>query len=605
MGSPFFKIAVFISTLSISALVASSPTETIRSEKNKISIKASFPAFQALDEGGKIRVEMEGLLNTIEAGKPSVPVKTLKIALPAGKVLSNVTSSGEGRTTLRQKVTLNQSMHPISWATNPPNEKSRGLAPQIEGARYPASSLEYDVQVLHGVPVVVMNLYPITVSASLDEAEAFEGFSVQLELSDTRNETVGLADHQRDSLLSFIDNPEALSTYFSRQMADAYDYLILTSQTYAAYTGENGFKAFQEYLTSKNLKSKVVDVAQIQSTGTDKVEKIRNFIANEYKAAAIQYVLFAGSTADLPTRSLNSKIKAYFGNGWVDLEESIPSDFYYAALDGSFDGNKNGKWGETTDGTSGADVDFLPEVITGRVTLRSVDDLKNFVSKTLHVNKTAAPSDALLMGEVLFPEKKLTGGDYMDQLLGKVTEHGYTTEGYGTSWKIGRLYDSSSGEWTGAQALKEISTKTYSMVNHLGHSNANSNMRLSSSFGFPKFENTFPFFYYTQGCFAGTLSGSFVTKLVNYTKGAVAAVGNSTYGLAPEDPQPETTKTPGASHMLHRKFVHAVFTGGVKSLGEANEYSKKEYLGLKMAQEIRWVTFGAHYFGDPSLMLKY
>ena len=144
------------------------------------------------------------------------------------------------------------------------------------------------------------------------------------------------------------------------------------------------------------------------------------------------------------------------------------------------------------------------------------------------------------------------------------------------------------------------------MINHLGHSNTTYNMRMST-YEIDDFRNAKPFFYYTQGCFPGdfTANECFIELLVRHTNGAVASIANTSYGLGPEDPAPNTTETPGASQMLHRRFINAIFSEHVVNLGRANQVSKEEFIGLANTQEIRWVMWDANYFGDPSLELKY
>ena len=204
------------------------------------------------------------------------------------------------------------------------------------------------------------------------------------------------------------------------------------------------------------------------------------------------------------------------------------------------------------------------------------------------------------MGEELFAEMNLYGDDYMNQLVGACTDHSYETHGFTPEWKIAHLYDREHA-WGWSTATTTINEGGFSMVHHLGHSNSSYNMRMSSS-RIKKFTNPAPFFYYTQGCFPGdfTEDDCFIELLVRHEKSAVAAIANTSFGLGPEDPQPTTTATPGASQMLHRRFVDAVFAN-VDSMGRANQASKEAFIGLASAPEMRWVFWDAHYFGDPSL----
>jgi hypothetical protein len=420
--------------------------------------------------------------------------------------------------------------------------------------------------------------------------------------------------HELEQVRGLVDNPESVAPAVRTAVedADAYDYLIVSSATFISYDGPGGFKDLQDYLAARDLRSRVVDVATIQEStpGKDLQDKLRNFIRGEYQRAGIRYVLLAadgdsrGTGAVIPARRFWSKIRAFNGS-WTTLEENIPADLYYCCLDGDFDGNGNGKWGEPTDGTDGGDVDLLAEVAIGRIPMKTTTDLQNFVKKTIVVASRPAAKSVLLMGEELFAQMNLYGDEYMNQLVGTCTDHGYQTEGYEPDWAVSRLYDRES-TWGGSQALSTINGGDFSMVNHLGHSNQQYNMRMYNS-SVRRFANARPFFFYTQGCFPGdfTTNDCFVELLVRHDKGAVAAIANTCYGLGPEDPDPSQTTTPGASQMLHRRFIASALATDTPSLGRANQLSKEAFLGLAAAQEMRWVFWDATYFGDPSLKLSY
>jgi hypothetical protein len=234
--------------------------------------------------------------------------------------------------------------------------------------------------------------------------------------------------------------------------------------------------------------------------------------------------------------------------------------------------------------------------------MKTTAEMKNFVAKTIAYARPAQPRKALLMGEELFAEMNLYGDDYMNQLVGDCSDHGYQTHGFGAEWTFSRLYDRVQS-WSGSTALTTINEGGFSVVHHLGHSSTDYNMRMGSS-RIKKLTNATPFFFYTQGCFPGdfTANDCFIELLVRHQSAAVAAVANTSFGLGPEDPQPATTTTPGASQMLHRRFVDALCSGAADSMGKANQASKEAFIGLASAPEMRWVFWDAHYFGDPSLM---
>lgn len=583
----------------------------------EISVSLTFAAPDFTQNGsGQFVPHIDNLLNTVEAGLPGVPVKTLTLAIPAGFAFKKASLEEGQHNHYAVEIARVAALPPSSWQTNPPANLHEVPAPAIEGEQYPNARFEVSEQIFHGVRVAVVDVYPLVVGKDFKSSDFISSARLKLELRPLglRNPTSPLLTHQRKEVEDAVDNPEVITSYGIRSLGNAkagYDYLILSTKDLIAFEGENSLKDLQAGLNKRGLSSKIFDVEAVESSssGQDAPEKIRNFIKGEYQSSGIQYVLLAGrarndgtgSSDFIPARPLWSKIRAYMEGHWTTDEEQIASDMYYACLDGSYNGNGNDKWGEPTDGDTGGDVDFMCEVTVGRAALESTSDLQNFVRKTLWAYDHPIPKKALLLGELLFPELSIYGDDYMKQLVGQSTDHGFTTKGYTPDWQIDTLYDRDH-KWSGDEALDKINAGGYGMVNHLGHSNQSYNMRLSAFGALPDFQNATPFIYYSQGCLAGQFtSGSFIDKMVSNANAAVVAVGNSSYGLSPEDPDPSTTKTPGASQMLHRQFINAFFGTGDKTAGKAHQDSKKALNGLKSAQEIRWVDWSATYFGDPSL----
>lgn len=585
------------------AALAPADVAVAREGGEALVVRARFAAPRLAPLGGGVAVTVPGLGQTVEAGMPAVPVRTLAVALPPGTRLAGVEVSGPVSTLRAMNVTRNRSMVPYSWRDLDHTGVPVTTAPELP-AQYPRERATASVQVLHGVALAIVNVYPVVVDTKRGSLSVASEVSVRLRCAPDPAMQRGraLTGRERAQLAALVANPQELPA--ASALAGGYDYLILT--TAALMAPEGRLPDLVADLARRGLVARVVDVATIAAAGKDVPEKIRNFIRGEYQSSGIRYVLLAAdgdtgwtSSGPIPARRLWSKIRSYNGT-WHMLECKIPADLYYSNLDADFDGNGNGIWGEPADGANGGDVDLLSEVVVGRIPVDTAAELASVVAKTLEFARADQPRNVLLMGEELFAQMDLYGDEYMDQLVGACTDHAYQTQGYSPAWTAKRLYDR-QGAWNSTTALATINAGDFTYVHHLGHSNQTYNMRMSSS-RIKKFTNPRPFFYYTQGCFPGdfTSNDCFVEGLIRHDKGAAAAIANTCYGLGPEDPQPETTKTPGASQMLHRRFVDAALAGA-ESIGRANQDSKEAFIGLAASQEVRWVFWDAHVFGDPSL----
>jgi len=122
--------------------------------------------------------------------------------------------------------------------------------------------------------------------------------------------------------------------------------------------------------------------------GTDDAEKIRNMIKNYYEKENIQWVLLVGDTDVLPIRYVyNPDVLRFSPPESETVGDSYykPTDFYFADLDGDWDDDGDGEWGESSvNNQQGIDeIEWTPEVYVGRLPASNDEDLEIMVNKTL------------------------------------------------------------------------------------------------------------------------------------------------------------------------------------------------------------------------------
>src|SRR4030042_6199802 len=150
------------------------------------------------------------------------------------------------------------------------------------------------------------------------------------------------------------------------------------------------FQRLVDWKTKKGIPSTIVLVSWINSnyTGYDLQEKIRNFIIDAYTNWGTVYILLGGS-GDYRTSGQNlvptrKAWYTYAGGGDID---SMPSDLYYADLDGDWDFDNDHVFGELND-----NVDMYADVFVGRASVYNVSMAQNFVNKALNYEKNP-PTD--------------------------------------------------------------------------------------------------------------------------------------------------------------------------------------------------------------------
>ena len=365
--------------------------------------------------------------------------------------------------------------------------------------------------------------------------------------------------------------------------AGDYEYVIITNNAL-----ESSFEPLLAQKQRRGLTGQIVTTEYVYANygGTetgDNQDKIRQFIADAHANWGTQWVLLGGDVEIVPFRGV------YASNAGVVLS-NLPTDMYYACLDGPWNSDGDGIWGESTDGVGGGEIDLLPDVHVGRAPASNVTEATNFVNKTILYETTPHPNydTAIWLGEKVDTN---TWGDYSSMEIRDKTLPG--------NWNLIEHYES-YGPWTGTQLRDELNASPH-LVNNLGHSSPSTDSKISTS-TVAGLTNAFPYFIYSQGCDAGsfdTADVSIAEKHVVAEHGAFGAVMNSRSGWYMPGTQP------GASHYYALEFWDAVFNEGKVHLGEANSDSKVDNISLVAGSGYyRWIHMETNLFGDPETPLQ-
>lgn len=123
--------------------------------------------------------------------------------------------------------------------------------------------------------------------------------------------------------------------------------------------------------------------------GIDNAEKIRNMIKSYYISDHIRWVLLAGDAEEdlIPIRYVYNPDVIVRGDSeysnWDDYYK--PTDFYYAELDGDWNQDGDGNWGENPDNNANGidEITWIPDVYVGRLPADNALELANMVNKSL------------------------------------------------------------------------------------------------------------------------------------------------------------------------------------------------------------------------------
>jgi hypothetical protein len=186
-------------------------------------------------------------------------------------------------------------------------------------------------------------------------------------------------------------------------------YVIVTSRALRPAFLELGRERIRH-----GIRSAVRSLESLQSAypnALDDPDRIRRFLRDAHDMWGTQYVLLGGDSDVLPPR-------------YVDRTNAIGqrhfvSDWYFACLDGTWDENLNGLYGENED-----QPDLEPELILGRAPVSTPDEARRFVDRTIGYERR--PADAFentttMFANVLAPAP-VDFATYAEQLLPLITD---------------------------------------------------------------------------------------------------------------------------------------------------------------------------------------
>ncbi len=552
-------------------------------------------------------------------GEPSLPYREVVLLLPPGESASSIEIIRENEIIIPGSFELfpQQNSVPISLGNHGKFLKKESIySLQRPYPSNPGGRLE--TQYLNGFAIALSTFTPMVYNPGLKTLSYFEKVTIRVSTkSDLKSQNalslITASESAVKRVRAVVQNPEMIDVYPKKSAGKAdYNLLVITPEQFQNdYTDLLTF-----YASIKNITSQVQTTEYISAniSGNDLQQKIRNYIKQEYINNNIEYVLLGGGVQYIPYRGLYCLVIS-----GLDLVEDndIPADIYYSALDGEWNdpalaGGDIYKWGEP------GEEDLYPDVAVGRWTFANTNELQNMVHKSWYYQQYPVPGESnrpYLLGEFMYPDPITWGGDYMELLIEDHNEWGYFTHGIPSADNdITKLYDNPSYSWTSYELIAGIN-QGKSFIHHLGHSNVDYMMRMSTSDitnqNFSQIDGITHNYalIYTQGCICGAFEqpNCIASKAISIEKFAVAGVFNSREGWFNQG------TNDGPSQHLQREFVSALYNDTVanqiKEIGATHMMSKIKtapWIGLSSEFEPgaqRWVHYDCNVLGDPALTI--
>jgi len=365
--------------------------------------------------------EIEAPSYTFEVGEPNVPIKVIEVDIPPNAELEEVVLKPELLKTV-ENVTLvpNQEPLPVNQEELIFEKEKVTINAELyeEKAPYPGKFHELITTGYYGGrKIVILKTFPVQFYPAMKKVEfyrltgAIRFKAKEIPKIRAKREVLGpeeravelpvynIADaetwkeYQREIGIELLREFEAMDFYrkISEARAVAIPCVIICADLFLCPA-----KDLAAHHTRKGIGTYVVreKIIERSISGKDSPDKIRNFIRFLHTRYNTKWVILFGdvckdpcSVVTVPTRMAVDPIP-YGGvdDGW------IPCDYYYACLDGTWDANNNGKYGELAD-----KPDLMPELCVGRIPTNNLDDAYRIVHSIMkYENNPPKKKGALL-----------------------------------------------------------------------------------------------------------------------------------------------------------------------------------------------------------------
>ena len=432
--------------------------------------------------------------------------------------------------------------------------------------------------------------------------------------ADRMRRVEGFRESARAEAERLVVNPEATASYSfaettvdpgARAFAPAYEpsmegsevaYLIITNDAMAS-----AFQKLADWKTKQGVPAVVRTVEWIGSharSGADLAESVRNYIRDAYEQWGVEWVLLGGDSDIIPARM--GYVTFYTG-------ELIPTDMYYACLDGTWNADGDSLWGEAYSSASdpGDECDLYAEVYLGRMPASTAAEASILVAKAMNY---ATPKDIgskrkfLMLGEVVFPSDYHVGDDII--LDGaEIAQSVYAAHLSGDpDVTVARLFENypayaGSLQLTRARTIDSLNAGT-NQVLHIGHgykynmSVGDGSILNYDANGLTNGNKLFSM--YLMNCTNVAFDTDCLAEyfLLNANGGAFAVTGSSRSAF------------PSASRPYLDTYYELLFDHDVVHLGKLYTLSREPYTPSASGETAdRWTHFIYNYLGDPEIAI--
>ncbi len=369
------KIAVLLTMITVSLAMAGEFTVNIPFSASDVSIDQM---------GNYTAVTIPGTPSLNRIGAPSLPVINTPIALPAGMQATGIEVINASYEPLRGRFTVLPATQPVPLSLMDETVISLPVPDQriySSSETFPSNAARFEESsMLIGFPVAYVSVHPVRWNPASGTIEILSDLELRVTTEEgTNNYTVRTRSAQSEArtrtiVEGTVVNPEMVqasgAAIVPGRDLEYGEYVVIVTPTYQSYA-----QTFADWKTRKGIPTSVYTTTWIQGqySCVDLQQEIRAFLT-DCRDAGVEYVLIWGDDNIIAGRDARIHYSSY--------TEYPPVDLYWSDINDTAPGadlwnsNGNGIWGEPGD-----DVDYHPDMFTGRASVNSTSEATLFLDK--------------------------------------------------------------------------------------------------------------------------------------------------------------------------------------------------------------------------------
>jgi len=581
-------------------------------------------------------ITLENCSQLINPGKPLIPFKTIFILLPPNtSIKSYFTESKPTFMNLTLPLRKTQYATSISSYDCTKNSENIHTYQGLERTYPPNQAIQSEIGYKKGYAIVSFQLYPIQYNPINKQIYYTPTLTLHLNLTyTTQQQHRTLYKSSTDDITSLVINPNTISKYPITQIHEKNQekhYVIITTDdlknqfipllehkkqylpgtivTLDEIIEDHKFWVNGSYGDATNASNgnpwvqNGDEIKQNYNQFNDTSAHIRNFIRYAHDHWNTQYILLGGDVELIPTKTFHCSI-ANWSSGKIikPIEGQIVSDYYFAALDGTWNADEDIYYGESSEQSIKDEADYFSEIYVGRAPVNDGNEVNIFVNKVISYETSEKPTSIALHQSYINTQKK------PDTVIVPENCARWIPEQY----NIHRIYEANH-TITLDQWLSLFKSSEHMLIYHVGNGYDNGispwyqlswDQHLRVKFDIlnaGSMSNTFYPIHLSISCLSGNFSDNecLMEELLLSTNGGPSAcIANSEVGCIAMD------DASAYSSEYFEQIFKEMFIKGETNLGEINQHAKEHFSMLASTQQqYRWCFFEINLLGDPETPL--